>query len=115
MSSLIFVLLLVSCTDDFTSCYSNETMVKTYPTAQACDQALEPSVQRFASYGEQVFAQCTSMNANLPQEEANLTWTVTNRGNFLIKNHNIDNSLSTDHTAEDLPSAYPLLHKVRIE
>ncbi|WP_336276955.1 hypothetical protein [Bartonella sp. CB178] len=84
MSALIFVLILVSCTDDFNSCYSDSTMVKTYPTAQECEQALMPSIQKFLHFGEQIFAQCTSVHANSREEEVSITWSVTNRGNLLI-------------------------------
>ncbi len=59
-------------------------MVKTYPTAQACEQAMIPSTKKFAFYGQQIFAQCTHIHANLHQKEVNLIWAVTNRGNFLL-------------------------------
>nr|WP_246348548.1 hypothetical protein [Bartonella callosciuri] len=94
MNPLIFILLLVSCTDDFTSCYSNNTMVKTYPTAQACDQAMIPSTKKFASYGQQIFAQCINVQANLYQQEVTLIWSVTNHGNFLLKSQNMNNKVS---------------------
>ncbi|WP_035452219.1 hypothetical protein [Bartonella doshiae] len=96
MNPLVFILLLVSCTDDFNSCYSNNTMVKIYPTAQTCEQAMIPSTKEYASYGQQIFAQCTSIQTNLHQQDVNLIWSVTNRGNFLLKSQNTHESLSTD-------------------
>ncbi|GAA5108494.1 hypothetical protein [Bartonella jaculi] len=89
MNPLIFILLVVSCTDDFNSCYSDNTMAKTYPTAQACEQAMIPSTKKFTSYGQQIFAQCTKVQANL-QQQVNMIWAVTNQGNFLLKSQSID-------------------------
>nr|WP_273756842.1 hypothetical protein [Bartonella sp. MM73XJBT] len=105
MNSLVFILLLVSCTDDFNSCYSNNTMVEVYPTAQACEQAMIPSTKKFASYGQQIFAQCTSVQANLYQQQVQLTWSVTNRGNFLLTSQNIHDKVFQNHKA-DIFSSY---------
>lgn len=96
MNSLVFVLLLVSCTDDFNSCYSNNTMIKTYPTAQACEQAMIPSTKKIASYGQQIFAQCINVQANLHQQQKKLIWYVTNRGNFLITSQNTYDKISKE-------------------
>ncbi|EJF88429.1 hypothetical protein ME1_00600 [Bartonella vinsonii subsp. arupensis OK-94-513] len=108
MNTLVFLLLLVSCTDDFNSCYSNKTMVTTYPTAQACEQAMIPSTKKFSSYGQQIFAQCTSIRANLQQQEVKLIWSVTNRGNFLLKSKNIDDKTPEEYETNILPSSFPL-------
>ncbi|WP_455480518.1 hypothetical protein V3564_05155 [Bartonella sp. B12(2025)] len=110
MNTLVFILLLVSCTDDFNSCYSNNTMVKTYPTAQACEQAMVPSTKKIASYGQQIFAQCTSIHTNLHQQAVKLTWFVTNRGNFLLKSQNINDKISEVHEADVFPTLFPLLY-----
>ncbi|WP_040298791.1 hypothetical protein [Bartonella sp. DB5-6] len=109
MNTFVFILLLVSCTDDFNSCYSNDTMVKTYPTAQACEQAMIPSTKKFASYGQQIFAQCTSIQANLHQQEVKLIWSVTNRGNFLLKSQTMNDKRSKIHETKALPLSSPLL------
>ncbi|WP_455479199.1 hypothetical protein V4B17_05665 [Bartonella sp. B23] len=94
MNTLIFILLLVACTDDFNNCYSNKTMVETFSTAQACEQAMVPSTKKFTAYGQQIFAQCTKVQANLNQQEVKLIWYVTNRGNFLLKSQNINDKES---------------------
>ncbi|WP_375692339.1 hypothetical protein [Bartonella sp. AP4SXKL] len=109
MNPLVFILLLVSCTDDFNSCYSNNTMVKIYPTAQACEQAMVPSTKKFALYGQQIFAQCINVQPSLHQQEVNLIWSVTNRGNFLLKSQNVKDKLSTVHKEDILPTSLPLL------
>lgn len=102
MNSLAFILLLVSCTDDFNSCYSNNSMVEIYPTAQACEQAMIPSTKKFASYGQQIFAQCTSVQANLHQQQVKLIWSVTNRGNFLLTSQKMHDHVSQNHQADIL-------------
>ncbi|CBI76835.1 conserved protein of unknown function [Bartonella clarridgeiae 73] len=93
MNSVIAVLLMVSCTDDFNSCYSNDTMVKIYPSIQTCDQKIMPLIKKFTSYGEQIFAQCTSISANIKQQEVTLIWSVTNKGDFFLKKQNTDNNV----------------------
>ncbi|UNE53821.1 hypothetical protein [Bartonella machadoae] len=108
MNNLVFILLLVSCTDDFNSCYSNKTMVETYKTAQECEQAMIPSTKKFSSSGQQIFAQCTSIQANLHQQEVKLSWYVTNRGNFLLKSQNMDDKTFREHETNILPSSFPL-------
>lgn len=110
MLPLVFILLLVSCTDDFNSCYSNKTMTKIYPTAEACEQALIPSTKKFSSYGQQIFAQCTSIHANLQQQEVNLIWSVTNRGNFLLKSQKVKKKISAINQAHFVPISSPLFH-----
>ncbi|WP_455481776.1 hypothetical protein V4P56_04785 [Bartonella sp. B35(2025)] len=110
MNPLVFILLLVSCTDDFNSCYSNNTMVKIYPTAQACEQAMVPSTKEFALHGQQIFAQCTSIHTNLYHQEVDLIWYVTNRGNFLLKSETTDNNLHIDHKIDISTTSSPLLH-----
>ncbi|WP_345119369.1 hypothetical protein [Bartonella pachyuromydis] len=105
MNSLVFILLLVSCTDDFNSCYSNNTMVEIYPTAQACEQALIPSTKKIASYGQQIFAQCTSIEANLHQQQVKLIWYVTNRGNFLLTSQKMHDKVFQNYKA-DIFSSY---------
>ncbi|WP_034987553.1 hypothetical protein [Bartonella florencae] len=119
MNTLVFILLLVSCTDDFNSCYSNNKMVKIYPTAQACEQAMVPATKKFASYGQQIFAQCTPVQANLHQQQVKLIWSVTNRGNFLLTSQNMHDKISKDHDTDIFPLHPPhlgfspinLLHK----
>ncbi|OPB32173.1 hypothetical protein [Bartonella sp. AR 15-3] len=93
MNPVIAVLLLVSCTDDFNSCYSNNTMVKIYPTIQICEQKIMPLVKKFTSYGEQIFAQCTNISANEREKEVTLIWSVTNKGNFFLKKQNTDDTV----------------------
>ncbi|WP_455473938.1 hypothetical protein [Bartonella sp. B30(2025)] len=114
MNPFVFVLLLVACTDDFNSCYSHNTMAKIYPAAQTCEQDLEPSVKQFALYGEQIFAQCTYVHTNLYKEHINITWSVTNRGNFLIKNQNINN-LRKNHETDSFTSSYPFVRRMRLD
>ncbi|CAF26565.1 hypothetical protein [Bartonella quintana] len=115
MNTLIFILLVVSCTDDFNSCYSNNTMAKTYPTAQACEQAMIPSTKQFASYGQQIFAQCTKAHANLHQQKVNLIWSVTNQGNFLLKSQSTNNTyIPAVHEADVLTTSSPLLRPAPI-
>ncbi|WP_317993745.1 hypothetical protein [Bartonella gliris] len=122
MNPFVFILLVVSCTDDFNSCYSNHTMAKAYPTAQACEQAMIPSTKKFTSYGQQIFAQCTKVHANLQQQEVNVIWAVTNRGNFLLKSQNtndtidpqIHDTISAVHETDILPASSPLLHPTPI-
>ncbi|WP_375609352.1 MULTISPECIES: hypothetical protein [unclassified Bartonella] len=109
MNPLVFILLLVSCTDDFNSCYSNNTMVKTYPTAQACEQAMVPSTKKFAFYGQQIFAQCINVHPNLHQQEVKLIWSVTNHGNFLLKSQNVNDKKPKDHKQDILPTSLPLV------
>ncbi|WP_078705849.1 hypothetical protein [Bartonella sp. WD16.2] len=88
MNPIVTVLLLVSCTDDLSSCYSNDSMVKIYPTAQICEQDIVPSIKKLMS-GEQIFAQCTDIPINSIQQKASLVWSVTNQGNFLLQSlHN---------------------------
>nr|WP_034460117.1 hypothetical protein [Bartonella koehlerae] len=110
MNTLVFILLVVSCTDDFNSCYSNNTMATIYPTAEACEQAMVPSTKKFASYGQQIFAQCTKLYTNLHRQEVNLIWSVTNRGNFLLQSQNINDNMSTENEADILTTSTPLLH-----
>ncbi|MDD9330136.1 MAG: hypothetical protein PV353_06970 [Bartonella sp.] len=93
MNPVIAVLLMVSCTDDFNSCYSNKTMVKIYPTTQACEQKIMSSIKKFTSYGEQIFAQCTNISTNVRQQEVTLIWSVTNKGNFFLKKQNTDDTV----------------------
>nr|WP_246787121.1 hypothetical protein [Bartonella taylorii] len=109
MNTLVFILLLVSCTDDFNSCYSNNTMVKTYPTAQACEQAMIPSTKKLSSYGQQIFAQCTTIHANLHQQEVKLIWSVTNQGNFLLTSQIMNDKRSEIHETKALPISSQLL------
>ncbi|MCZ2203731.1 hypothetical protein NPX98_02365 [Bartonella sp. A5(2022)] len=90
MTPFVSILLLISCTDDFKSCYSNDTMVKIYPTVLACEQDIIPLTEKFAFYGEQIFSQCTNIRANLNQQEVALTWSITNRGNLLLRSQTID-------------------------
>ncbi len=106
MNTLVFILLLVSCTDDFNSCYSNNTMVKTYKTAQACEQAMIPSTKKIASYGQQIFAQCTSIQENLHQQDVKLIWYVTNQGNFLLKTQNRNDKVSIHEENISLPHPF---------
>ncbi|SSZ39358.1 hypothetical protein [Bartonella grahamii] len=110
MNPFVFILLLVSCTDDFNSCYSNNTMVKIYPTAQACEQSMIPSTKKFSFSGQQIFAQCINVHADLHQQEVKLIWSVTNRGNFLLKSQNVNNKISTVQKEGILPTSLPLLH-----
>ncbi|MBX4335263.1 hypothetical protein [Bartonella raoultii] len=110
MLPLVFILLLVSCTDDFNSCYSNKTMAQIYPTAQACEQAMIPSTKKFSSYGQQIFAQCTSIHANLQHQTVTLTWFITNRGNFLLKSQTVKDKVSAMDQAHFIPISSPLLH-----
>ncbi|WP_455476845.1 hypothetical protein [Bartonella sp. B41] len=91
MDPLVFVLLLVSCPDNFNSCYSDNTMVKTYQTPQACEQAMIPSAKKFAPYGQQIFAQCTGVHINLHHQKVTLIWSVTNQGNFLLSSRDTQN------------------------
>ncbi|WP_040296429.1 hypothetical protein [Bartonella alsatica] len=109
MNTLVFILLLVSCTDDFNSCYSNDKMVKIYPTAQTCEQAMIPSTKQFSSYGQQIFAQCTRVLTNSHQQEIKLTWSVTNRGNLLIKSQNMNETISKIPKANVFLTSSPLL------
>ncbi|WP_332065701.1 hypothetical protein [Bartonella sp. CB189] len=112
MSSLFYVLLLVLCTDDFSRCYSHNRMVKTYSTAQACEQALIPSIQQFMPFGEQIFAQCTSVHRNLDQPEIELTWFITNQGNLLLKGHTTDDTMNIDHRTDIFNASLPRLDKL---
>ncbi|WP_246257504.1 hypothetical protein [Bartonella gabonensis] len=109
MNPLIFILLLVSCTDDFSSCYSNNTMTKIYPTAQACEQAMIPSTKKSAFYGQQIFAQCINVHPHLHQKKVKLIWSVTNHGNFLLKSQNVNDNISTVQKEDFLPTSLPLL------
>ncbi|EJF82390.1 hypothetical protein MCU_01499 [Bartonella elizabethae Re6043vi] len=109
MNPLIFILLLVSCTDDFNSCYSNNTMAKIYPTAQACEQAMVPSIKKSAFYGQQVFAQCINIHPQLHQQKVKLIWSVTNHGNFLLKSQNVNDKRSTVQKEDILPTLPSLL------
>ncbi|WP_142416146.1 hypothetical protein [Bartonella massiliensis] len=110
MNPLIVILLLVSCTDDFNSCYSNNTMAKIYPTAQTCEQAIVPSTKKAKFYGQQIFAQCISVHPNLYQKKVNLIWSVTNHGNFLLKSENVHKKTSTAYKEDIVPTSLPLLH-----
>ncbi|WP_455478017.1 hypothetical protein V3565_04510 [Bartonella sp. B10] len=107
MNPLIFVLLLVSCTDDFNNCYSNNTMVQTYTTAQECEQAMIPSTKKFAFHGQQIFAQCIDVHTNLHHKAVDIIWFVTNRGNFLLKRKNIDDNLHTSHKTDTVTTESP--------
>ncbi|PIT68447.1 hypothetical protein [Bartonella tribocorum] len=111
MNPLVFILLLVSCTDDFNHCYSNNTMAKIYPTAQACEQAMVPSIKKSTFYGQQIFAQCINIYPNVHQQTVKLIWSVTNHGNFLLKSQNVNDKISTTtpHKEEILPTLLPLL------
>ncbi|CAF28152.1 hypothetical protein PRJBM_01366 [Bartonella henselae] len=109
MNTLIFILLVVSCTDDFNSCYSNNTMATIYPTAEACEQAMIPSTKKFASYGQQIFAQCTKLYTIPHRQEINLIWSVTNRGNFLLQSQNISHNMSTENETDVLTTSSPPL------
>nr|WP_081632710.1 hypothetical protein [Bartonella bovis] len=92
MNPIVAVLLLVSCTDDLNSCYSNDSMVKVYPTAQICEQDIIPSIKKLTSSGQQIFAQCTDIPINSTLQKTSLVWSVTNQGNFLLQSlHNNDN------------------------
>ncbi|AQX28398.1 MULTISPECIES: hypothetical protein [unclassified Bartonella] len=93
MSPFIAVLLLVSCTDDFNSCYSNDTMVKIYPTTQTCEQKIMPLIKKFTSHGEQIFAQCAKISANIKKQKVTLSWSVTNKGDFFLKKQNTDDDM----------------------
>ncbi|MCZ2328888.1 hypothetical protein [Bartonella sp. F02] len=88
MAPLVSILLLVACTDDLKSCYSNNTMVKIYETVQACEQQMIPLVKKFSPHGEQIFAQCTNIHTNLQLEKIDLIWSVTNHGHFLLRSQN---------------------------
>ncbi|WP_212113064.1 hypothetical protein [Bartonella queenslandensis] len=110
MNPLVFILLLVSCTDDFNSCYSNNTMAKIYPTAQACEQAMVPSTKKSAFYGQQIFAQCINIHPDAHQQTVKLIWSVTNHGNFLLKSQNVHDKISTVHKEDILPTSFSLLH-----
>lgn len=90
MAPFVSILLLISCTDDFKNCYSNDTMVKTYPTALACEQEMIPFTKKFASYGEQIFSQCTNIHANLNQQKVALTWFITSKGTLHLKSQTLD-------------------------
>ncbi|AGF74945.1 hypothetical protein BAnh1_10770 [Bartonella australis AUST/NH1] len=85
MHPFISILLLISCTDDFGSCYSDNTMVEVYSTAQACEKAMIPSVKKFAYSGQQIFAQCTNIRANLNQQKVTLVWSITSQGDLFLK------------------------------
>ncbi|WP_078690134.1 hypothetical protein [Bartonella schoenbuchensis] len=91
MNPIVTVLLLVSCNDNLNSCYSNDSMVKFYPTAQICEQDIVPSIKKLTS-GQQIFAQCTNIPINSTQQKVSLVWSVTSQGNFLLQSlHNNDN------------------------
>ncbi|WP_273755597.1 MULTISPECIES: hypothetical protein [unclassified Bartonella] len=109
MNPLLFILLLVSCTDDFNRCYSNNTMTKIYPTAQACEQAMVPSIKKSAFYGQQIFAQCIKIHPHVHQQKVKLIWSVTNRGDFLLKSPNANDKRSTVHKEDILPILPSLL------
>ncbi|PIT68012.1 hypothetical protein [Bartonella tribocorum] len=109
MNPLVVILLLVSCTDDFNSCYSNNKMAKIYPTAQACEQAMVPSTKKSAFYGQQIFAQCINVHPNLHQKKVKLIWSVTNHGNFLLKSQNVNDMISIAHKEDILPTSRSLL------
>ncbi|MBB4076192.1 hypothetical protein GGR08_000485 [Bartonella fuyuanensis] len=84
-------------------------MVKIYPTAQACEQAMVPSTKKFALYGQQIFAQCINVHANLHQQEVKLIWSVTNHGNFLLKSQNVKDKTPTVSKEEIFPTSLPLM------
>ncbi len=75
-------------------------MIKIYPTAQECEQAMVPSTKKIAPYGQQIFAQCTSIHTNLHKQTVKLIWSVTKRGNFLLKSQNINDEMPKSHEAD---------------
>lgn len=85
-------------------------MAKVYPTAQACEQAMVPSIKRSAFYGQQIFAQCINVHPDAHQQTVKLIWSVTKHGNFLLKSQNVIDKLSTVHEEDILPTSLPLLH-----
>ncbi len=83
-------------------------MATSYPTAQACEQAMIPSTKKFAFYGQQIFAQCIKLPTNPHQQEVNLIWSVTNHGNLLLKSQNVYENRSTENEADVLTTSSPL-------
>ncbi len=85
-------------------------MAKIYPTAQACEQAVMPTIKKFTFYGQQIFAQCISVHPHGHQQKVKLIWSVTNHGNFLLKSQNVNDKRSTVQKEDILPTSLPLLH-----
>lgn len=90
MNAVIAVMLLVSCTDNFSACNASDDMVQVYPSHEACETALIPEVKRIGSHSEQVFGKCLEADTDFINGDLSIYWHVDQNGNFIVELANED-------------------------
>lgn len=102
MNSLVAVMLLVSCTDGFSSCTAADDMVRVFPTETACEASLVPTVSKISTRGEQIFAKCLYADPNLIESDLSIYWRVTASGDLIVD--------LSDEDSDDKPLSVSLAH-----
>ncbi|WP_297323584.1 hypothetical protein [uncultured Bartonella sp.] len=90
MNAVIAVMLLVSCTDNFSVCNASDDMVRVYPSHEVCETALIHEVKRIGSHSEQVFGKCVKADADFINGDLSIYWHVDQNGNLIVELANED-------------------------
>lgn len=84
MSGIMAAMLIVICTDTFSTCKVLDSNVNVYQTAETCEAKLIPSLRSAISKGEQIFGKCVSIQPTSLQSNSAIYWEITEDGDFLV-------------------------------
>lgn len=112
MNAAIALMLLVSCSDNFSTCNASDDMVQVYPTHEACEAALMPQVNRIGTHSELVFGKCLSANSDVIEGDLTIYWHIDQSGNFIVELVNDDNEQDVSTALNKVKS--PKVNKVNV-
>ncbi|EJF91628.1 hypothetical protein [Bartonella tamiae] len=84
MNSLIAIMLLVTCNDDFSLCEMPNEKVDVYPNHAICEDSINKRLKDMTFKGEQIFAQCVATQDYELNKYLTLYWHVNKRGDFKV-------------------------------
>ena len=77
------LLLIIGCSDDFSTCSELPASVSIFETKEDCDQQLPNSLGAFTGQFEQLYAQCLSVDPAMEDEDTELVWEVHPDGTLI--------------------------------
>lgn len=90
MNSVIAVMLLVSCTDNFSACNAADDMVQVYQSHEACESSLMAQIKRVGANSELVFGKCLVADEDFINGDLSIYWHIDQNDNFIVELANED-------------------------
>ena len=77
------LLLIIGCSDDFSTCSELPASLSIFETKEDCDQQLPNSLGAFTGQFEQLYAQCLPVDPAMEDEDTELVWDVHPDGTLI--------------------------------